>query len=77
MSDRRVARENDRATEWMKQVEQRLWRLENGGATAGIISVGNTFIIGNVQIQVVDAGGENVDLVFTNLTTGATSTTHL
>lgn len=74
MSYRDQPTTEQRLEAWMREVNDRLYKLENGGATAGRISFGDTIVIGTVQVQVVPGVGLAVDLVFTNLLTGATST---
>lgn len=71
MSDRRTPESNDWLTAALKRIEDRLWRLENGGATAGVLSLGDTIYIGTVQIQVVETGPTSANLVFTNIQSGA------
>lgn len=77
MSDRRLSDSQNRARDWQRNIEERLNRLENGGAIAGNIGLASKITVGTVQIEVVDLGGGSVDLVFTNLVTGSTSTVAL
>lgn len=77
MSDRRLSESKNRARDWQREIEERLYRLENGGAIAGNIGLAAKLTIGTVQVEVVDLGGGSVDLVFTNLATGSTSTVNL
>lgn len=58
----------------LRDISDRLERLENGGATAGIVSFGPVILIGDVRIRIEDAGGDSREVVFENVLTGATST---
>lgn len=77
VSDRRLSDSANRARDWQRRIEERLYRLENGGAIAGNIGLDSKFTIGTVQVEVVDLGGGSVNLVFTNLVTGSKNTISL
>lgn len=83
MSDRRMSDSGNVARDWMREVEDRLDRLENGGAIAGRVSFDSEIVLGGdvagggVLVQVVDAGGGARDVIFTNLSTGSTDTISL
>jgi len=80
MSDRRTSDSDNIARDWMRRVEDRLDRLENGGAIAGVVSfdtgieLGGELTLGGVRIDITDTGGGSREVVFTNLVTGSTST---
>lgn len=77
MSERRIPSTQNRSRDTLRDLEERIYRLENGGATAGLISFGDAIQVGDVEIRVTDAGGQNRNLVFRNVLTGATSTINL
>jgi hypothetical protein len=80
MSDRRTSDSDNIARDWMRRVEDRLERLENGGAVSGLISfdgaidLGGDLSGGGVRFDVIDTGGGGREVVLTNLVSGSTST---
>lgn len=77
MSDRRIPTSDQRLAKFLQDLSDRLYRLENGGAIAGVVSFGSQIRIGGVEITIEDAGGGALNVVFTNLQTGATSVINL
>lgn len=81
MSDRRLATSDEVLKQWMRQVDDRLDRLEHQGALAGVVSFGSVIEIGGdvggVLIEVIDTGSGNRDVVFTNQSNGLTYTISL
>jgi hypothetical protein len=81
MSDRRVSATDERMRDLLRDVLERLYRLENGGAIAGRVSFGSEIEIGGdiggVEITVSDIGGGGKTVTFRNMTTGSTFTINL
>lgn len=57
----------------LREILDRLTDLENGGAIRGIVSFGPVIRIGDVKVSVVATTGDNRDLIFENVLTGAQS----
>jgi hypothetical protein len=74
MSDRRTASSEEVMMAWMRDISDRVDRLEHGGAIAGAVSFGSVIEIGGdiggVLIEVIDTGGGGRDVIFTNQTNG-------
>jgi hypothetical protein len=66
----------DALLDLLRSLDDRIYRLENGGAIAGQISLGPVITIGDgdVEIKVVDTGGTGRNVVFRNTLSGATYT---
>ncbi len=77
MSDRRLSPTGDRLRDQLRRLEERIYRLENGGATAGRLSFDTAIQISDVEIQVSDAGGDSRTVTFRNVLTGTISTINL
>lgn len=83
MSERRQSTDATRMLDQLRDFEQRLNRLENGGAIAGRLSFGSVVTFGGetgapaVELAVIDVGGGVIHLVFTNTVTGVSATTVL
>lgn len=77
MSYRDIPVEGEEMAGLLREILDRLERLENGGATAGIVSFGRVIQIGDVRVTVVPTTGDDRDLVFENVLTGASSTISL
>lgn len=77
MSFRDIPVEGDEMAGLLREILDRLDRLENGGAVAGIVSFGPVLLIGDVSVSVVNSGGLNRNLIFKNVLTGASSTVTL
>lgn len=58
----------------LRAINDRLQRLEQGGAIAGRISFGPVIQIGDIQITIIDGAGTHRTIEFRNLLSGATST---
>lgn len=64
--------------ELLQEILDRIYRIENSGPIAGVVSFSADGIqIGDVSISVVDTGSNNRDVVLRNTLTGATDTIHL
>lgn len=77
MSQRNMATDNDRAVHMLRELHERVGRLEAGGAIRGEISLDDKIHIGGAQVEVRPADGDDLEIVFTNPTTGATHTISL
>ncbi len=81
MSFRKVPVPQTRARDQLRDIEDRLAKLERGGATAGQASFGPSIIIGGaalaVSVVVADTGGGGKTVTFKNLATGSTSVINL
>lgn len=85
MSDRRTSSETTRMRDLLRDFEDRLQRLEGGGALAGHVSFGSVLDIGadltaggtgGVEIEVTpypDEFSAGRRITFTNMLTGSTS----
>jgi len=78
MSDRRLSAVDDILRQLLREIHDRLDRLEHQGSLAGAVSFGSQIEIGGdvggVLIEVVDTGGGGRNVVFTNLSNGASYT---
>lgn len=74
MSFRDIPIEGEEMAQLLRDMLDRLDRLENGGAIAGIVSFGRVIQVGDVRVSVVDTVGNNRDLVFENVLTGTSFT---
>lgn len=83
MSDRRTSTPGNYARDWQRSIEDRLYRLENGGPTAGTLGLGTKVTLGDgiefpaVSIEIESDGAGGVNVVFSNLKTGSTSVVNL
>lgn len=71
MSERDRPTEDTRMLNWMRNIEARIERLENGGAIAGRLSLASEIQIGDVVVTIVDAGGNSRTVRFRNSLTGS------
>ena len=78
MSDRRLHAVDDVMRQLLREISDRLDRLEHQGSVAGTVSFGSQIEIGGdvggILIEVVDTGGGGRDVVFTNQSNGASYT---
>lgn len=60
---------------WIREVNERLEKLEQGGGHSGVVSFGDTIQIGNMELTVLSGGGTDHGLIveLRNLTTGSTT----
>lgn len=81
MSERRLSIEGTRQQQWMREVMDRLDRIEHQANLAGAISFSSSIEvggdIGGVTVEVIDTGGNHRDLVFTNTQNGVSHTVSL
>lgn len=74
MSDRRIAVGSTALADTLRDILDRLDRIDQGGAIAGRISFGPVIQIGDVQISILTGVGTQRTVEFRNLLSGATST---
>lgn len=74
MSDRRRPTDREATSAWIRDVADRLEKLENGTGLVGPVSLSSGITIGGIEITVLPTTGDGRKIVFTNPLTGATST---
>lgn len=74
MSDRRTPILDEALAQWMRDIEDRLRRAEQGAMFAGHVSFGPSIQIGDIQVTILKAVGTHRTIEFKNLLSGATST---
>lgn len=70
---RRVPTSDDAAVKLFQDIEDRLTRLESGGAIRGNISLSKEHRLYDVQVEVIDIGGGHREVRYTS-PAGVTST---
>lgn len=74
LSFRDIPVEGEEMAQLLREIIDRLEALENGGAIRGIVSFGPVIQVGDVRVRVVQTTGDNRDLEFENVLTGASFT---
>jgi hypothetical protein len=78
MSDRRLSTQNDTLRQLLREIHDRIDRLEHQGSLEGPVSFGSRLEIGGemggVLIEVVATSGTGRNVVFTNQSNGLTYT---
>lgn len=74
MSDRRIAVADTALADTLRDIFDRLQRLEQGGAIAGRVSFGPEIQIGDVTIRITAGAGSQRTVHFINVVSGVEST---
>lgn len=74
MSDRRVPTQDQALASILREILDRLHKVENGGAIAGQVSFGEKIQIGDVLVSVTHGAGTARNVVFTNVLSGTSFT---
>lgn len=74
MSYRHIPPAGQEMRDFLRDIVDRLEKIERGGAIRGQVSFDSRIQIGDVQISVTDAGGGHRNLTFLNAVNGATYT---
>jgi predicted deacylase len=74
MAYRDIPVQGDELKQMLREIGDRLERLETGGAISGQVSFGDAIQIGDVLITILDTGSNGRTVQFENVLTGATDT---
>lgn len=73
MSDRNLSASDKKMRDLLRDMTDRVNRLENGGALRGRVGFGEKITLADVEVAVVDTGNNSRKVIFTNLKTGSSN----